>query len=402
MLTGLYPYQHGAQARKDGTKVFEYPLSPECRTLPEALKELGYRTGAVVANGGYLGKKFGFHQGFDSYDEKKPKTEPRRGPDVNALAFEWLAGIAPEERFFLFLNYMDAHRPYNVNPLPEERASKLPPPDPEIPQVLLNQLVQAVLPERKAPPPELVERVITQYDYGIANADLAIEALIAHLKELGRWDNTLFILTSDHGEFFGEHEVVEHSKDVYEPGMRVPLIVKRPGQTRGRVLEEMVSIAGIPSLVSSHMPGQAGAQLADDFPPVPGGVVFGELNYTRSKDLGKPYGKRFYRERTVIYSPPFKAILSTDGKHELFDLEQDPGELNNLREAQRRTADQLLEQAATERKRGQQAGPTGAPVVLSEDEIEAMRALGYMGDEDDGEIGPFQGRRGRNLASEAL
>ena len=286
-------------------KVREYPLAPESRTLAEALKDEGYRTAGIAANGGYLAPALGFDQGFEHYDVKSPRSGPRKGPDVNRLAFEWLDQGEREAPFFLFLNYMDVHRPYNVTPLPPERAAGLPPPDPQQPQTLLNELVWAVLETDEPPSAELVRRVVTQYDVGLANADLAIEGLIAGLKERGLWERTLFIVTSDHGEYFGEHNLVEHSKDVYEEALHVPLIVRRPGSSRGAVIERRTTIAAIPHIVALALSGESAARLKRQFPDPGTDVTFAELRYTRSKDLGRPYGVRIIHERSVDYSDPY-------------------------------------------------------------------------------------------------
>jgi arylsulfatase A-like enzyme len=384
MFTGQYPFQHGAQARLTGGRVGEFPLAPECHTLAEVLQAEGYRTGAVVANGAYLGVKLGFSQGFDDYDAKLPGSGPRKGPDVNRHAFEWLdrGGEGP---FFLFLNYMDVHRPYNVGPLPPERAAGLPAPDPENPQTLLNELVRIVLQTDEVPSKELVRRVVTQYDTGLAHADMAIGALIDGLKERGLWENTLLIVTADHGEYFGEHDLVEHSKDVYEEALRVPLIVRSPGSTRGRVIERRTTIAAVPFIVSEAMPADVAGRMQTVFSDPGTEFAFAELRYTRSKDLGKPYGVRFKRERTVIYSQQYKAIYSTDGKHELYDLDADPLEAKNLFGSSEhgQIAGALIHQAKQKKTAGEEAGPTAAPVEFSEADLEGLRMLGYMDDGDE-------------------
>jgi len=374
MLTGLYPFQHGAQARRVGQQVSEYPLAPANHTLAEALQEHGYRTGGFVANRGYLGKQWGFQQGFDHYQDLK--GEPGKARNLTRTALEWVdaSGDGP---FFLFLNYMDAHRPYNVDPLPERRAG-LPPPDPAGPQKLLNELVHAVLEQDEPPSTELIARVITQYDQGLANLDAGIGALIAGLQQRGHWERTLLIVTSDHGEFFGEHDLVEHSKDVYEEVLDVPLIVRRPGQRAGRVIEERVSIALIPALVAAALPRPLADELGKLFPAPSPDLVFAELRYTRKKDLSQPYGVRFARERTVLYAGRYKAIAtSRPGEDELYDLEADPGEQHNLVDEQPDVANELLALARRERELGEQAGPAGEPVQLTPEMEETLRELGY-------------------------
>jgi arylsulfatase A-like enzyme len=254
---------------------------------------------------------------------------------------------------------------------------------------LLDELVMAVLEEEPAPEPELVARVVTQYDYGIAHGDLAIGALIDWLRAAGVWDDTLFIVTADHGEYFGEHDLVEHSKDIYEPVLRVPLVVHRPGQTRGRVIEEPIWLVEIPCLVQAALPRAAAERLAGTFACGAGGERgFAELRYTRPKDLNADYGARFRRERTAIYLGSHKLIRSTDGQHELYDLEVDPLEAHNLFRAGDGLSEDLLGEVARVREeadRGQRS--FAPPPEPDEQELEDLRGLGYV----DGEAQPPAG-----------
>ena len=394
MLTGLYPFHHGAQARRDpstGQIADALPLAPErptgepMPTLAEVLSAEGYQTLAVVANGGYLPARFGLGRGFDAYRDKDSR-KPRPGAEVTALALELLEARDPERPFFLFLNYMDAHRGYNVGPLPLERAAALPPPDPEDPRTLLSALVEAVMEREEPPDPGLIARVVTQYDYGIAHGDLALEGVIDWLKESGEWPNTLFIVTSDHGEYLGEHDLVEHSKDIYEEGVRVPLVVRRPGQRKGRVIEEPVSLVEIPCLVLASLPPEARARHAGSFPCAAAGeATYTELRYTRSKDLFSSYGARFQRERTAIYQGPYKFIRSTDGRHELYDLERDPGELNNLFRPGDERSRELLERVSELRERADRGAVDFSSGELTEEQRLELRELGYFGDDEDPE-----------------
>ena len=384
MFTGLFPFQHGAQSRRDpatGQILDALPLQASRTTLAEALHGEGYATGAFVANGAYLGRRYGLDQGFDVYEERE-RGVPADAPRMNAKALAWLDRRG-DEPFFLFVNYIDAHRPYNVTPLPPERAAQLPPPDPEPPVRLLDELCHAVLEEQDPPSPELVRRVITQYDTALANLDLALTSLFAELDRRGLLEDALVIVTSDHGEYFGEHDLVEHSKDVYEEALRVPLIVKRPGQSQGRVIDELRCLVELPCMVLGELPPTTAARLAGDF-PCGGRATLAELRYTRLKDFTKPYGRRFDRERTVLYQGRYKLIRSTDGHHELYDLEADPHETHNLFDPTDELSTTLL--AACERMRAEGESPTGADRApeLSPEELEQMRQLGYIdGDEDE-------------------
>ena len=382
MFTGEFPFQHGAQARRDPATGIIYdalPLGAEHTTLAEVLAAEGYATGAFVGNGAYLGRRFQLDQGFDVYAERQTRMPPV-AEQMNAKALRWLdqQGGKP---FFLFVNYIDAHRPYNVAPLPPARAAELPPPDPEDPIALLDKLCYAVLEQDSPPSAELVQRVVTQYDTALAHLDLAVTALLEALDQRGLLDGTLVIVTSDHGEYFGEHDVVEHSKDVYEEALRIPMLVKRPGQREGRVIEDVRSLADLPCMVLAEFPRRTAARLLQEF-PCGAGTTLAELRYTRTKDLRKPYGRRFQRERTVLYQGNLKLIRSTDGHHELYDLAKDPHELTNLFDPADPLSQTLLSACERMRVEGESATGANRPPAHTQKELELLRQLGYADDGD--------------------
>ena len=109
--------------------------------------------------------------------------------------------------------------------------------------------------ERSNPDPkQLLDRIIDQYDLGLANLDAGLGDLFAQLAKRGLADNTLIVVTSDHGEFLGEHQLIEHSKDVYEEALRIPLVVHAPGQVEAGVDDTVVVSNDVPHLVLSLFP----------------------------------------------------------------------------------------------------------------------------------------------------
>ncbi len=376
MFTGRFPFQHGVDSGRlpDGRVYDGRPLAPSNVTLAEALSACGYRTAGFVANNVYMSESFGIHQGFQVYD-----VERLRAPGMNAKLFAWLERGPREQPFFAFVNYMDAHRPYNTDPLPSGRPRDLPAPDPAPSSDLLKQLYEQVLGRGEAADPALVERIVSQYDNGIAWLDLAVGDVVEQLKARGVWEDTLLIVTSDHGEYFGEHGLVEHSKDLYQPAIAVPLIVKRPGQTQGTSIDRRTSLTELPGMVFEHLPRGTRAAHGGAF----GGgksarPVLAEIHFTRPKDMEKPWGKRFLRERTALYVGRYKLILSTDGANELFDLEADPGEQQNLLGEKPELA------AALERQLREILASGPAPNTeielpeLSAEQLEELRQLGYL------------------------
>jgi arylsulfatase A-like enzyme len=374
LFTGKHAFEHGARTYpidQPGNNV--RPLLKGHVTLAEALREQGYATAAYVANVAYLGRRWKLHQGFDVYDvQHEMATE--RNADIQA----WLRARDTTRPFFLFVNYMDAHRPYNARPRP----GLLPREVVQDKGALLNRLYKTVMPGREDAPPELVQAVIDQYDTAIANLDEELGRLLDEVQAAGP---AVVVVTSDHGEYFGEHRLVEHSKDVYEEALRIPLVVRTPGQSQGRVESTAMSLVDVPRLVTEALPEPARSALRPHFPYVPGRhAVVAEVYYTRTKDLFHPvWGSRFQRVRTALVDWPWKLIRSSDGAHELHDLAQDPGERVQLLERRPEVAAGLtraLEALLATRKKSKEGSPPEEPEEpLSPEDEEALRALGYVG-----------------------
>lgn len=375
LFTGKFPFEHGAITFKvDQPEARNaWPLPAEHLTLAEALREAGYQTAAFVANGGYLAPHWGFDQGFDSYLARQVWAA-----ELNKPIKRWLKRQA-RAPFFLFVNYIDAHRPYNSVARPGLLPRPVTPPDDGR---LLMRLADEVLPARKPVPAELRQKVIDQYDTALANLDEELGRLIDRLVELGLYDDTLIVVTSDHGEYFGEHHLVEHSKDVYEAALRVPLLVKLPGQREGRVDETPISSVDLPRLVLEALPVEAARARLERFPYQPGNhPLLAENEFTRAKDLvGRPWSWRFDRIRTAFYEGPFKLLRSSDGRHELYELERDPHESSDLAGQDKARLARLL--ASLERFEGSRARyrHAGPPALAEPDaqERELLRSLGYL------------------------
>ena len=188
MMTGQYPLSHGV--RNNGT----FLAPPELTTLAEVVKIRGYQTSAFI--GAFvLDSRFGLDQGFDVYNDylKKDSSQPlllyneRKAGESVSDAQKWLK-THHEKPFFLFLHCFDPHAPY----------------DP--------------------PEPFATDYKDNLYDGEISYVDQAIGALFTTLKELNQWDQTLIVLTSDHGEGLGDHGEKTHAIFIYDSTLHVPLI----------------------------------------------------------------------------------------------------------------------------------------------------------------------------------
>jgi arylsulfatase A-like enzyme len=378
MFTGLPSYRHGAH-----TFFVDQPwpknahvLDRSHTTLAEALQQRGFETAAFVTNAGFLDRSSNLDQGFGLYHAHRLPAKRH-----NALVFEWLERRSGAP-FFLFVNYMDAHRHYNTRPRPGLLAKPA-----SRDKTLLDQLERAVLPGTEPVPGALAQAVVDQYDTGIAHVDEAVGQLLAKLRELSLFDDSLILITSDHGEYFGEHHLVEHHLDVYQEAVAVPLIVKRAGQTEAARDTTPLASMHLPNLVAQQLPAALASELAAVFPAVAGSAPpLTEAYYAFSDVLNNPaWAPRFTRIRRALYEWPLKLIHSSDGAHELYDLERDPGEQHDLAASR---PDDTARMLAAVTARLEAAGidpapraetPPGARLQqLSPEQLEELRALGYV------------------------
>ena len=371
LFTGKLPFEHGAHTRKHadgGVGVLPFPESH--LTLAEVFQAEGYSTGAFVTNDGYLSEHWQFDQGFATYHVERVYADV-----INRRVVSWLETDG-DDPFFLYVNYIDTHRVYNARP----RDDFLDPPAVFDQGQLLDQLYAAVMPADAPVPAELARKVNDQYDTAVRNLDEQIGLLFGYLKNEGLWDDTVIVLTTDHGEYLGEHHLVEHSKDVYEEAVRAALMVKRLGQRAGVRVEEPVSLADVPALVLREFSSSFAREARSEFPRDPSSdPLIAENYYTRQKDFDDPrWGHRFDRVRTVLYEWPWKYIRSSDGAHELYRLDTDPREQENLLSRQAARAEVMDARLVEfQRSRGRWSGDTESPPLSAEDR-KRLRSLGYV------------------------
>ena len=228
LLTSLIPQHHGASVtRMTG-------LAKDHLTLAEALQSAGFQT-ASFNGGGQIDALFGLDQGFRVYQSPRPsRDEEAWARDVGDDRFATVVDAARawldenRGRFFLFLHTYEVHHPYRPDPafgaaLPESY-------DGPLPGDISIDLLERINAHRLDLTPRDLEHVVHAYDVEIRSVDAALGGLIADLKKRGLYEATLLIVTSDHGEEFGEHgKMGWHSHTLHDELLRVPLIVKFPG-----------------------------------------------------------------------------------------------------------------------------------------------------------------------------
>jgi arylsulfatase A-like enzyme len=239
MLTGRMPSRLNVDWTDERSSI------PEGETLlAEHLHNAGYNTAGFV-NNFYLTADFGFSQGFDVYETLR---ESEKAEDLNTLAMEWLelhvAGgksqVAGQvQPLFLFLYYYDPHTWYDPPPpydtLYDNAYTGLLKPD-------VYQHGQPVVGGEITPSPRDVEHLLALYDGEITYWDHYFGQMMNYLDGLGLLDNSIIIVTSDHGQMFGEHNKWVHRNSLYEEVLRVPMMLRYDGViAAGHVAPEPVS-----------------------------------------------------------------------------------------------------------------------------------------------------------------
>lgn len=289
LLTGLNPQHHGARVN------VIFSLSDRVRTLAEVLREHDYRTGAVIS-AFVLDRQFGLARGFEHYADDLTADGRRQAfgyrervaEDTNRHALEWLDAHA-HERFFLFVHYFDPHFPY-VPPEPYADRHKDRP-----------------------------------YDGEIAYADAQLGRLLSAIDAKGIRDKTLIVVVSDHGEGLGEHKELTHGLLLYDATVRVLMILSGPPPfPRGVTLARPVGLIDVvPTLLDLlGLPGVDGLD----------GVSLIRAPSSRARGI---YIETLWTKVMHHWSPlagvrrsGVKFILAP--RPEIYDLQADPNELNNL------------------------------------------------------------------------
>lgn len=346
MLTGLHPPEHGLHVNGSGRLGDAAPL------LQEILKDHGYDTGAFLA-AFVLNSKFGLNRGFDLYDDDLSDSElegdhsfdrRRSGVRVVDSALDWL-GKRTSKPFFCWVHLYDAHAPYD----PREAT-------------FADQF-------KKHP-----------YDAGIAVEVQQFKRLWDFLEHQKRRDRTIVIVAGDHGEGLGEHHEVEHGSLLYNSTLRVPLIISAPGQSHsGHRVAPAVSLIDIAptvlDLLGITIPKvMRGKSLRSS---VEGNPFQGHTCYAETE---APFLDNRWCPMQAIITDRWKYIYST--KSELFDLQNDPGELVNLLDTaveQRKEMHAMLEELQVSF-----VPLSPGNVHLSQKDRQILGSLGYIGGRTDG------------------
>lgn len=396
MLTGLWPFEHRVR--------IDRPYTGASPLLAEHLRDRGFATAGFVSNTGCVNACFGFDRGFSTYVDHRinqeispytvakssalgqrlvqlgnrwlrlgidrPQEGHKRAPELLAMAREWQdrrAAGAPGRPYFLFLNLMDAHGPYRppadfpraywTGPLPASPVGYTPKLGYDA-QAALAAAGPAERAERQANVDAAARQLNDLYDDCIRALDARLGAYLDDMDARGELDRTWVVITSDHGEHFGDHDRFGHGNSLYNELVHVPLLLIPPRQlgaddpaaaARGARIGRVASLRDLPATVSGLlMPGTPhpfpGTSLArhwadpsgatDDDEPLLAQLEKQPIDSPEAVDGGgvRTTDALFARDRTYI-----RQQADEDVEEQLFELRGDPHQARDIR---RETAEQ--------------------------------------------------------------
>ena len=373
LLTGLYPSEHGLLDFTDDPDAPAAALDESVVTVAERLHRAGYAT-AMVGEQHQLSPRFGLQQGFDLW---QPKAGD--GANIQRRFLEWQGGLSGK-RFFAYLHYLELHWPYcppkDLRGRFDEGPSHL------NPCADWRQLRDDIRSGKYSVTAEDRQLLRARYDEELLGVDRTIGELVAELKRRRLYDDTLILVTGDHGEEFGEHGGFFHGQSLHEELLHVPLVWKPPASWRapaGQVIDGLTEqrnaaatfldaggVARLPSGTESLVPWIRGER--ND---APNRVAIAEGT-----------------DQIAVREGRWKLIAAKarGGGYRLYDLDKDPGELRD-RAGDERPRLALMRQLLGVWRKGLR--PTAAAKVAMDAETrEGLRNLGYVGPAGGGSPAP--------------
>jgi len=335
LFTGLRPEHHGFLG---GICFF---LDEPAVTLAESLADSGYATVCLTGND-IVGPQFGLTQGFEIYERSSDQADSTAPAAVWATdrALELTAKFRDEGRpFFLFVNDWEPHQPYDP---PSEVARRFLDPGADQSHVqdarsfIATREVCLEFGWRRFDSSQW--KILSDlYDGEIATVDAEVGRLIEGLRAQGTLDETVVVVTSDHGENLGEHDLSGHMYSLHRTVLHVPLYVRFPGRfDAGRRENGVVRLEDVhPTILGlcgvAVPPDLDGLSLLEPGPPrIARAALGGDLDEENASEFTEWVDAGLWRPRISVFDGRWHLIEATDGSLELYDVERDPGERRNL------------------------------------------------------------------------
>jgi arylsulfatase A-like enzyme len=368
LFVGQLPFEHGMLDFGDR-------LPGGATTLAEVLARHGFDTAAFTASGvmaaGDFERGFGTYRvvGHPGFVENPDATE------VNAAALAWLDHRDGARPFFLYLHYMEPHAPYR----PHVGFTAPPSPDLATDDETLSFRASSAGTledaERRRSAwdfsPDEVRRLEQLYDGEVGYLDRRLAVLFDALRDRGALRRTIVVVTADHGEEFGEHGLFAHGVSLYEPVLRVPLLVRLPDAHGVRVGAPVQTAGLAPALL-----GALGITVPSTFRVAPIPLGAGENAAPVVSQLGPTTHFAVRAHRAAVVDGDRKLVVTPTDQPVVYDLRADPGEQTML----------LPSAADRRRAAASDLSPPGTAVrtdraALPDDMLRRLRALGYVGED---------------------
>ena len=398
MFTGVYPSLHSAigyTPHLDGA----YPL------IAEILREAGYET-TGYSNNPFVSGTFGFTWGFESFQEPRvilqqnnQNTGDKGAGYTNNLIRDWLRGRRDERPFFLFINYLEPHQPLTELHENYLRAFTN---EPDLSATIEQLTAENVLTYSFVNAGRVtwnmrhVELLNAFYDANMRYLDMRVGELVDMIREQGILDETLLIITSDHGENLFDHNLVDHMFCVYDTLINMPLIIRLPGafQPGARVdglaqdIDIVPTIADVAGLTWDGRENLQGSSLLK--PPTRKFAISEYCPFILNMvDVFLNSPKREFELHRLgslqkaVVTDDYKYIWHSFGAHELYAPLDDPDEKNNLIERESPKADELNTilrdwLAALPERPTRQTPPQTPGIQLTPERERQLRDLGYI------------------------
>jgi arylsulfatase len=347
LLTGLPPDYHGV------VSAFFNTLGQEIKTLPELLREKGYYTAAVSANP-YFGSSYFYDQGFEDFTELFRQSG---AVDANAFLepFSRLAGRKNHKPFFIYLHIREPHHPYKMPPPFFGRYQQKYKKYSEKFKIEADSIYKG-----QTRNPEDFRFLSNIYDENLSYADHIVGKIIKSLEEKKQLENTIIIITADHGEALGEHGMVGHNMVLHREGIQIPLIIYFPCGKKTSVTQERPAITS--DIVVTL------CDLLDISYPYP--------HLTRGKNLFSLPDKRTRICRSLTMPSNYAGYMIESFPYRMIFFPHTGEERNPInRESIEDAFKSILFQFVKDSTKGIKSGNTPE---LSKKELENLRSLGYI------------------------
>lgn len=326
ILTSLEPRVHGILTNS-------WTIRTTITTIPEILKAKGYSTAGFVS-AFHLGRTLGFAQGFDAFDDNFTGLQ-RNATQVTDVTLNWLTKNQTKP-WFIWLHYFDAHTPYE----PPAQFANLYPDTNNGSKIYASFSQLSTMEEHKYTPTEKdIAHMKALYSGEISYIDAEFGRLLTSLRQQGLLNNTIIVLVSDHGECFDHGIYANHDQSLYETAIRVPLLIAGPKSMlpQGKQINALARTVDIvPTILAMiKLKSDTFMQGKNLLPLIQGTesdttrfAVIERRYYQNQEDCIRrhiPVGERY-----AVRTDKWKYIWSEFAPLELYNLEQDPGENNNL------------------------------------------------------------------------